>query len=299
MAKTPDKAAHRVRAHGHRYADAVLFDDDVIAAGIRYDEDAPDVGETLVVRLRPGRVEPIGGCDGVARAVVLVDGVVHVLLADRRLVRLDDDKATVVRDDIVDAAPHGEGAVALDAAGNVALLGASATILGAVAGGSRVASDGQRVVVASSDGVFDVAGRRLLARGGTAVAVAGDRIAVVDGRDVHVVRGGTTVNFGVAHELHSVALVDGRLFVGSRAAGLFVLVDGDDRVRPLRPSLRARALHAFGPRLIVASDLLVATSDDGEEFVARDLAGFVRLAEKRGHAPAATSSIDANEERRR
>lgn len=287
MAKKSENAPHRARAHGHRYADAAADGDDVIAVGVRYDEDAPDDGTSLVVRLRPGHVDPLGHCDGVARALVLLDGVPHLLLADDRLVRLDGDAVVTVLEGVKDVAAHGSGAVVLDAAGKVMLLGATSAPLGAVSGGVRIASDGTRVVVATADGVFDVGGKRVLDRGGSAVAVADNRVAVVDGRDLVVSRDGLATAFSVAHELHSVAVFAGRVFVGSRAAGLFVLVDGDDRVRPLRPSLRARTLRVGGGRLLVASDLLMASSDDGEDFVSRDLAGFVRLAEKVAYLGAA------------
>jgi hypothetical protein len=299
LAKPTDKSAHRPRAHGHRYADAIVDGIDVVAVGVRYDEDAPDTGDSLVVRLRPGRVDPVGGCGGVARAVVVVDGAPHVLVAEHRLVRLDGDRATVVRDDVVDLVVHGAGALTLDTAGTIATLGAATTVLGKVAGARHVASDGERVVVATEGAVVDVHGKRVVERAGSGVALAGDDVAVIDGKTLIVTRAGASKTFAVAHELHSVALFARHVFVGSRAAGLFVLVDGDDRVRPLRPSLRARSLRVVGGRLVVASDLLVATSDDGEDFVTRDLAGFVRLAEKHAYGPTTTSDAGARAEHER
>jgi hypothetical protein len=288
MAKTSEKAPHRPRAHGHRYADAVKVGGDLVAVGVRYDEDAPDTGESLVVRLRPGRVEPLGHCDGVARALVVAHGAPHVLLADGRLVRLDGDTTVPLRADVIDIVDVGDDVLVLDAAGTVTTLGAPSTVLGSLPGGTRLASDGARVVVATENGVFDIDGTRVVDRGGNAVAVAGSRVAVVHEKSLVVVDGaGRPTVFSVSHELHSVACFAGRVFVGSRAAGLFVLVDGDDRVRPLRPSLRGRTLRVAGGALAVASDLLVATSDDGEDFDARDLAGFVRLAEKMAHGATA------------
>jgi hypothetical protein len=77
-----------------------------------------------------------------------------------------------------------------------------------------------------------------------------------------------------------VALFAGQAFIGSRTGGLLVV--GDGAVRALRPSLRARALHVSCGQLVVVSDLLLGVTDDGADFVSRDLAGYVRLADKLG-----------------
>ena len=59
---------------------------------------------------------------------------------------------------------------------------------------------------------------------------------------------------------------------------------------PFRPSLRAHTLAVRGGVLAVASDLFVATSDDGLDFSTRDLTSFVRLAEQ--HRPRFLASED-------
>jgi hypothetical protein len=60
---------------------------------------------------------------------------------------------------------------------------------------------------------------------------------------------------------------------------LFYVEDGV--VMPKKPSLRAHSLVARHGTLVAASDLFIATSDDGLDFLTRDLAPFVRLAENR------------------
>jgi hypothetical protein len=295
MAKPSDKAAHRIRALGNRYADACLVDGDIVAMGVRYDEDDPVVGDSLVVRLRPGRAEALGHCSGIARSLAVVDGVPHVLRSDGQLLRLHNGAATLLRDGVLDLVAHGEQALTLDADGVVALLGATpATALGRVDGATLLASDGRRVVLATRDGVVTLDGdptdgsttartASALTNGPpVALAVAGDVIAAVVESSLSIAQGTNVRRFNVGHPLHSVACFAGRVFAGSRTAGLFVLVDGDDRVRPLRPSLRARSLRVSGGRLVVAADLLVAVSDEGDDFVSRDLAAFIRLAEKTG-----------------
>jgi len=288
MVPRPTKTPHRPRALGNRYADAAVEGGELVVVGVRFDEDDPDAGESVVVRLRPGRSEAVGRADGIARALVFVQGVAHVLLEGGRFARADDDRGVTVRDGVLDVVAHGDGVLLLgddgvvrrasfDASTGTAVLTERGA---AVTGPRRLASDHQRVVVLTGQSVVDDVGRTLLARGGAAVAVAGDVLAVIDGKELVVARGDTVRVFSVAHELHSVAVFGDRIFVGSRAAGLFVLADSDDRVRPLRPSLRARALRVDAGRLVVAADLLVATSDDGDEFATRDLAGFIRLAEK-------------------
>jgi hypothetical protein len=284
MAPPSPRAPARPRAFGNRFADAGLLDGELIAVGVRFDEDDHDVGESMVVRLRPGRCEPIGRVDGVARALVVVDGTPHVLLGDGRLVHIRDTQAKDVAGGVVDVVAHGVGALALFADGVVATVGAPVTqAFGIVPGGRRLASDGTRVVVATKDAVVDVARAvTVLEHGGDAVTVVDNIVAVVGGNHVVVGDGRSVRTFPAPHALHSIARFAGRTFVGSRAAGLFLLLDDDDRVRPLRPSLRARSLRVGDGRLLVTADLFVACSNDGEDFVSRDLAGFIRLAEKSG-----------------
>jgi hypothetical protein len=210
-------------------------------------------------------------------------GLLELGDADGAAVDLQSTGAVAVPDGVVDVAAYGAGALMLAADGVVLPIGGDA--LGQVAGGQRLASDGARVVVATADAVVDLDGSVALAvGGGNAVAIAGPRVAIANASGVHLVRSGAAVQaLGVAHGAHSVAFFGGSLYVGSRAGGLFV-VDAPDNatLRSLRPSLRARTLQAGGRGLVVAADLFVAASEDGADFVTRDLGSLLRSFDKAG-----------------
>jgi len=287
-----ERKVARPRSVGHRFACACAFKDDVsdlVVVGVRYDEDAPERGDSLVARLRAGRLEPLARADGIAHAIVVAHGTPHVLFQDGRLASLRTDGEAAVVDvvarGVLDIAAHGSGAVSLDDAGGVRAVVHSegttadaAVPIATVPGGLRLASDGTRVVVATATAVVSLDGVPPLSAGGQAVAVAGGRVAVGDPRGLLVGDARGTRRLAVAHGVHSLAFLGDALFVGSRARGLFVL-DGD-ALRSVRPSLRARTLQTSGGGLVVASDLFVATSEDGVDFATRDLASIVRLLER-------------------
>jgi hypothetical protein len=272
----------RPRAVGYRFACACpAATGGLVVVAVRFDEDAPEQGDALVARLVPGRIEPVGRVDGIVRAVVNLAAGPAVLVDDGRLlIRSNDERWDVLRRDVVDVVPHGQGAVAVDAAGDVFVVDAAGTAgptLGRIDGARRVASDGVRVVVAAPESVVTPEGRAVLDVSGHALAVTGTRVAVGDDRGVTLLVAGATHRLNVPHGAHSLAFLGPRLFVGSRASGLFVV--DDEGLRSLRPSLRARTLQAAGDELIVASDLFVAWGD-GLDLATRDLGGFVRLLDR-------------------
>lgn len=259
----------------HRFAGAAARSlDDIVAVGVRFDDDDPSFGESLAVRLRPGRIEPIAPISGpvktvalLQRDVVVVDhrGVLKKVTGEALLEGvkdLHDDGQRLLAlqgDDVVDVASRATVARVKDA---VSLKG------GLVRAAHGVFDlDGVRVV----DGAVDAVSRAVLSGGGVDVAVARGKVLTVNNKQLPL-----------PFVVQSLCKAAGRWFASSKQGGLVVvdLSEGAGVVRPLRPSLRAHQLTAVGDGLLVVSDLFVATSDDGVDFVSRDLAPYVRLAEK-------------------
>jgi hypothetical protein len=270
-----------LRSVAHRFAGACARTlADVMVLGVRYDDDDHKVGDTLVVRVRPGKLEPVTSISGPARAIARHgDGV--VVVDDRGLLRtLEGDP---LREHVLDLcedrehsssggnrarllALHEDGAVVDVATGSeiVKVAGARSIRGGCVvAAESVIGFDGLRL----HEGVVDVAARAPDPVTAGRFAWSKGKNVVVDGRP-----------FLLAHPAHALCFAFGSCFVGSQVNGLSVVDDAG--LRSLRPSLRAHALSLVDDGLLVVADLMLGTSDDGVDFVSRDLAAYVRLAEK-------------------
>ncbi len=281
------------RAVAHRFAGACARSlDDVIAIGVRFDDDDAGYGETLVVRLRPGRMEALGSIRGPSQAVALLGGDPVVLDAGGALRNLAGDALLGGVADIHGDVQHASGAAQprlLALCGDDIVDVENRVTVARVAGALSVRGG----VVRTADGVVDLDGNvRVVGAVDAAAVDAAGTLAFARGKTLTVGATSMALPFA-AHVLCHVALpaadrgapgARGRWFVGGRSGGLAVVEE--DVVCVLRPSLRAHTLaavpglpgHAGG--LLVVSDLFVATSDDGVDFISRDLASYVRLAEK-------------------
>lgn len=306
----PVTAKARSRAIAHRWgAVCALGPGEQAALGIRYDEEDDGVGESFLVKLSPGKAEIVDQIPGLSPAIAanahgrvfVLDarGVVHV---EGRKHRLSSPRALV---------PWRDG-VALAAADRVWLLGRAAAATDVEEGPAlqarRLAASSAALLAATDDGRLvwsDGASEREVEvpSGGQMAALAIDdegRVAASSGRTLLI--GDTRRLAPVAtapFEIHCVAIHHGRTLLSSRAHGLFALdLEEKKKVVPLKPSLRAHSLVVQEGVLLAASDLFVATYDggwgeDGVDFLTRDLAPFVRLADQRmprfvmGNDPAA------------
>ncbi len=281
----------RARAIAHRYgAVCALSPTEQAVLGIRYDEEDDAVAETFLVRLGPGAATAVDQMLGVARgiaasasgALFVLDekGIVHVggrrhkLAAPRAIVAFGDS-VVLAGDDRLWRFSDDGGQVREGPAVRARKLAASKK-------GIVAAADDGQLLFLDEGGVRDVP----LEVGGHMAALAVDdegRIAAASGRTVL----GGDVN-GVAplatapFDVHCVAVHQGRTLLSSRAHGMFFVEETSSggRIQPLKPSLRAHTLVVKDGQLVASSDLFVATYD-GEDFVTRDLAPFVRLADQR------------------
>ena len=259
----------KIRSVAHRYAGAAARSlDDIVAVGVRFDDDDPSFGESLAVRLRPGRVEAIAPVSGPVRAVAYAGRDVVVVDHKGVLKKLSGEVLPEGVRDVHDTADGGGRLVALvgDDVVDVASRATVARVKDAVSvrGG----------LVRAAHGVFDLHGHKVVEGAVDAVCAAADGLAVARGKTLSLNNRSLPLPFAV----QTVCKAAGRWFCGSNQGGLAVV--DDNAVRPLRPSLRAHQLTPVGHGLLVVSDLFVATSDDGLDFVSRDLAPYVRLAEK-------------------
>lgn len=271
--------ALRAGAVAHRWAGVTGTDVDVLCAvGVRSDEEDRRVGESIVLDLARGRVTTrtrlpfaVMAVGGTASAPLFLDG-------HGGLWRLDGDTPQQRLDHVVRVV----GGLALTDDGRVvAVDGAADRVL---ATGARGLGDGLIVV---DDGVLlvddGVVGRRIAwtppatvtacHRDGDAIAVYGDqRLFVLDAtRPEPLVR--SVPGPAVAH---CVARAPGRWLLGCSVGGLLALDDDDDALRVRRPSLRAHQILRIGSGFAAVSDLLIATSDDGVDWLGRDLTSVVR-----------------------
>lgn len=267
----PRATRGKIRSVAHRFAGACAHDlSDVFALGVRYDDDDPTSGESLVVRLRPGRIDAIVVVGGPGRAIGFVGhrtpGESLCVLDDRGALRTT--RGDVILDGVADIHDDGQRLLALqgDNIVDVATKATVARIAGAVSlrGG----------VVRTTRGVCDLDGNVLVGGVVDCAASSDGSLAWVRGRTLTI--DGTAMP--LASNTHALARMKGRWFVGSHQGGLSVVDAG--AVVPLRPSLRAHQLKNVGGGLLIVSDLFVATSEDGVDFMSRDLAAFVRLADK-------------------
>lgn len=269
-APRPTPRPSKIRSVAHRFASACARDlNDIFVVGVRFDDDEPGMGDSLVVRLRPGRVEAVAAISGIARTIGFCGNDVVVLDDGNALRNVNRE---VVLDSVTDLYDDGKRLLALrgDDVVDVATRATVARAPGAVSlrGG----------VVRTTRGVTDLDGNALVSGVVDIACQSGKSLAYVRGRTLTI--DGTTL--ALPWNAHSLARVFNKWFIGSHQGGLAVVDDG--KVVPLRPSLRAHQLTLVGPPqktgLLIVSDLFVALSDDGVDFVSRDLAPFVRLAEK-------------------
>lgn len=290
----PSSARARSRSIAHRWGPVcVQGPGEQAAIGVRYDEEDDAAGESFLVKLSPGRAEIVDQIAGMAQAVAVsrrgrvfvldARGVVHV---EGRKHRLSSPRALV---------SFGEG-VALAAGDRVWILGSGDGVEpGPVVVARRLASSSSALLAATDDGrlVWTDGSRQReidVPSGGQMSALAVDdegRVVAASGRtllvgDVTRVSAAATAPF----EIHCVALHHGRPVFSSRAHGLFAFDPRENKLVPIKPSLRAHTLAVKDGVLVAASDLFVATCDEpfGEEgasFLTRDLAPFVRLADQR------------------
>jgi hypothetical protein len=280
------------------------------AIGIRYDEEDDAAAESFVVKLTPGKAEIQAQLPGAAPAIAATPsspnasgavfvldakGVVHVggrkhrLAQPRALVSVGDkvalaasDRVWLLGSDGVEVAP-GPKVIARRLASSP-----SGTLLLATDEGALLVSDasGEREVEVPSGGHMSALA---LDDNGRVVASSGKTLLVGDTKKVAPV---ATAPF----EIHCVAMHAGRAMLSSRAHGLFAYDALLKKVVPVKPSLRAHTLSVKDGVLVAASDLFVATydgrwaEDEVVEFLTRDLAPFVRLAEQ--HLPRFLSSED-------
>lgn len=285
VAARTSNSALRAGAVAHRWGGVV--GDSIttfLAVGVRCDDEDRTIGDALVVELGPGWIKARAPLPFAVKSVA--GSVTAPLFLDEHggLWSLGENNAPVKRIDDVTAI-----------AGPLALLRDGVVVV--------VSSAGERVVATSARGIAPglIVGADSLDLtdddGGVTrslpFSAAGDvaachrhghDIAVVIGRTVHLIDAATgdVRACAVPTVAGCVARARDRWVLGSAQGGLFALDDDDDRVRPFRPSLRAHQIVRVGDGLVAVSDLAIATSDDGHEWLGRDLASFVRLVERRG-----------------
>ncbi len=263
----------------YRYADAWPCAEGLRVVGVRYDEEDVDRSVSYLITWAQGSVACSATHPGVAEAVVEFGGTCCVLFSDHRLVQLGNGDAILMADDVIDVVATSGSLVALRGDGAIIDITAGGAIMARVPGGIRLACDGSRLSVLTADAVLDLHGRVVLSGGGSAIATSDHLLAVVHGRELLLDDGQQCRILTSSHPLACVAISGGHIFAASRTSGLLVVDESRTAFVPLRPSLRARSLRVGSDQLVVTSDLLVATSTDGEDFLSRDLTAFIRIAE--------------------
>lgn len=259
------------------------------------DSDAEDdaVADSHLVKLVPGDMEWHGHMPGVAAGLALLSADDVVVLGPSGSVRARGAEVAVSGARAL-AVWHDAAVVAGDE--GLALWTPPSARLTQLApwraSGLTVVSD--RVVAACDDGgLRSTDGARGssvpvegLSGSGALTALAGDDTGRLVAASPTMVFSGDVVRglkplCAVPWEPHALALHRGRVFVGSRAHGLFVVDedDGPPRLAPFKPSLCAHTLAVRGTTLAAASDLYVG-SMDVDELLTRDLAALVRLVER-------------------
>lgn len=284
-------AKNRARSIAHRWGPITVIDKQgpqLAALAIRFDEEDRDTAETFLLRLGPGRAEAVDGMLGAAvgvacstqgtlfvldaRAVVHAAGRRHKL-AGAAAIAADGDGIVVAGDQKLWRFDGSGERVEPGAKVRATHLSSSrAGLLAALYDGGVAFVHGDEVTAVP---LTDARGPitaihvdddgRILAAAGSAV-LAGDA-------------GGLRPIASASFEIDAVASFGGRQFIGSRLAGLCVVEDGV--VHKLRPSVRAHHLETKHGLLVAAAPLCMATSDDGVDFLTRDLAPFVRIADQR------------------
>ena len=258
-----------LRSVAHRFAGACGRGvSDIHVLGVRYDDDDHKIGDTLVVRMRPGRLEAVTAMSGPARCIACL-GKEVVVVDDGGALRTLDGR--VLLEGVVDLCDQRTRLLALTEGGAVVDVVTGQELVRVP--GARCISGG---VVVAAESVTGLDGRRLHEGVVDVATAAAGRLAWSKGRSL-VVDGRP---FMLSHPAHALCFAFGACFVGSTVSGLSVVDEAG--LRGLRPSLRAHGLAHADDGLIVIADLMLATSDDGADFISRDLAAYVRLAEKQG-----------------
>ena len=290
---TTHRASGSVSASNHRFAGAIVVGvDDVVVLGVRHDDEDHRVGDSLLLRLQPGRVDVVASLPWPAKAIsALVDGRFLVVDGADSLHVVDSHAGPVLlrsgvralRDGVV-LGHDGDVARAVCDAGVVVLVPCGHVDGGAVIGTSTTPGT---ILIGARNGSVVELGEAGEERWRAAPADASsfkdpvDAVALVDG--VVAIAAGCCLQVGprryvLKRPASSLAQWQGQWFVGSTAGGLSVVDDDEPVVRTLRPSLRAHQLLVADDGLVIVSDLFVATSTDGLDFFSRDLSAFVRLA---------------------
>jgi hypothetical protein len=287
----PSSVKNRARSIAHRWGPITVVNKDgpeLAAIAIRYDEEDRDTAETFLLRMGPGRAEAVDGMLGAALGVACSSsGVLFVLdaknvvhAAGKRHKLMGARAIAVVGDEIVVAGDQklwrfdatGERVQPGPALRARVLSSSNAGLLAALDDGTLALVRGELVTpvpVKDAGGAFTAIH---IDDDGRVMAAAGTRVLA---GDVSGVKPCATASF----EVDAVATFCGRQFVGSRLTGLWVIEDGV--VTKLRPSVRAHHIETRSGLLVAAAPLCMATSDDGVDFLTRDLAPFVRIADTR------------------
>jgi hypothetical protein len=257
----------------------------LIVLGVRTDDERPTVGDAIVLRLQPGRMDAVVSLPTAGRMIAACDAGLLVVDANDVLWSVQAHSDPVeVGSSIRAIANHG---VVIDNNGGVWRYSCDGTAVswGTIPGAHVLGhTTSTTAIVGTADGrVVEIEAngnqQELLSVGISISALSPSQPLVVGtGKRVIVVdAGGAQQTFSVPHEVSSVCSWRGRVFIGSTVGGLYHVDEGV--VRALRPSLRAHQLLPLPDGLIAVSDLFVATTDAlDDDFLSRDLSAFVRLA---------------------
>ena len=287
-------AKARARAIALRYGPAwPLSADEVLIAGVRYDEEDRSIAETFLLTVGPGRAVAEEARLGAIRSLVVTPNNQIVFADEAGQLFARGLKGTVER------TLAATGVLAVVRSGDVVLAGGASGVVRVDADAQQLTpvlpdavehlalADAQLAVVRAGAVHAGVLGKalalvKLPAGVGPVRAVAVDAVgnlAAVAGQQV--LRGnaaGLAVVARAKSELHAVVLFRSHVFTGSRLHGVARLTD--DGLVYVKPSCRAHSCAGLGGVLAGAGDLSVVTTDDAEGFASRDLAPFVRIAEK-------------------
>jgi hypothetical protein len=250
------------------------------AVGTRSDGESRRLGESVLVELSPGKVTPRLRLPIVVRAVGGTAPAPLLLDEEDRLWRVTSD-AQQVAEGIVDVC----GSLALGRDGRVVVVDGGDGEPRLVAERVTAVGDG---LIATVDGLWPIEAhvRQPLLDWTppapvTAVARRGHEVAVVVGRTCFVLQlGGASLRMRAAQlpvAVTCLARAPGRWLLGSPTSGLYAIDDDDDDVCLIRPSLRAHQLHGVDDGVVAVARLYVGSSDDGREWLARDLSAIARV----------------------
>lgn len=272
--------ALRAGAVAHRWA-GVTGDhlDALCAVGVRCDEEDRSIGEAIVLDLGRGRITTRARLPFAVRAVGGTRQAPLLLDEGGGLWRLDGETPRHLLDEVVQV----HGTVARTRDGRVVTIDGDATRV--LATDARGLGEG---VIVTGDGLLliddGVPGRRSTwtpPSTVTAVHRRGDDVGVCGDRQLFILD--TSRARSLVRTVPGPQVVDclgrasDRWLLGCRVGGLLALEDGHDAIVVQRPSLRAHQIVRLGDGGFAAvSDLQVATSDDGVDWLGRDLSSVVR-----------------------